>query len=139
MNSHPQATSSRAVYKNLGLIPRLLQVRQRLINPNPNIRQGRRCKSPGNRRKTAAWQACKPNHLCDGRPDFNGQDLNSHKTPTKFTASTNYADARSKVLAAAQELYGAGSKEAIAVQRAYAQVAGDSVAPTQGGTIDVTT
>jgi len=41
---------------------------------------------------------------------------------TKFTASTNYADARSKVLAAAQELYGTGSKEAIAVQRAYAAI-----------------
>jgi Zn-dependent metalloprotease len=41
---------------------------------------------------------------------------------TKFTASTNYADARSKVLAAAQELYGVGSKEAIAVTRAYAAI-----------------
>ena len=41
---------------------------------------------------------------------------------TKFTASTNYADARNKVLQAAEELYGAGSKEAIAVQRAYAAI-----------------
>ena len=41
---------------------------------------------------------------------------------TKFTSSTNYADARTKVLASAQELYGAGSKEAIAVQRAYAAI-----------------
>ncbi|MYM96316.1 M4 family metallopeptidase [Duganella vulcania] len=41
---------------------------------------------------------------------------------TKFTSSTNYADARNKVLAAATELYGAGSKEAIAVQRAYAAI-----------------
>ncbi|MFL6660364.1 MAG: M4 family metallopeptidase [Massilia sp.] len=41
---------------------------------------------------------------------------------TKFTASTNYADARTKVLAAATELYGANSKEAIAVQRAYAAI-----------------
>ncbi|QYF94287.1 M4 family metallopeptidase [Massilia sp. PAMC28688] len=41
---------------------------------------------------------------------------------TKFTSSTNYADARSKVLAAAQELYGVGSREAIAVQRAYAAI-----------------
>jgi Zn-dependent metalloprotease len=41
---------------------------------------------------------------------------------TKFTASTNYADARAKVLLAAQELYGVGSKEAIAVQRAYAAI-----------------
>ncbi len=41
---------------------------------------------------------------------------------TKFTSSTNYADARTKVLAAAQELYGVGSKEATAVQRAYAAI-----------------
>jgi Zn-dependent metalloprotease len=41
---------------------------------------------------------------------------------TKFTSTTNYADARAKVLAAAQELYGIGSKEAIAVQRAYAAI-----------------
>jgi Zn-dependent metalloprotease len=41
---------------------------------------------------------------------------------TKFTSSTNYADARGKVLAAAQELYGVGSKEATAVQRAYAAI-----------------
>jgi Zn-dependent metalloprotease len=41
---------------------------------------------------------------------------------TKFTSATNYADARNKVLAAAQELYGAGSKEAIAVTRAYAAI-----------------
>ncbi len=41
---------------------------------------------------------------------------------TKFTSTTNYADARNKVLAAARELYGANSKEAIAVQRAYAAI-----------------
>ena len=41
---------------------------------------------------------------------------------TKFTSSTNYADARLKVLAAAQELYGVGSREATAVQRAYAAI-----------------
>ncbi len=41
---------------------------------------------------------------------------------TKFTASTNYADARTKVQQAAQELYGVGSKEDIAVQRAYAAI-----------------
>ncbi|MEO7494355.1 MAG: M4 family metallopeptidase [Massilia sp.] len=41
---------------------------------------------------------------------------------TKFTSTTNYADARAKVLLAAQELYGADSKEAIAVQRAYAAI-----------------
>jgi hypothetical protein len=41
---------------------------------------------------------------------------------TRFTASTNYADPRNKVLAAAEELYGQGSKEAIAVTRAYAAI-----------------
>ncbi len=41
---------------------------------------------------------------------------------TKFTAITNYKDARAKMIASAQELYGAGSKEAIAVQRAYAAI-----------------
>jgi Zn-dependent metalloprotease len=41
---------------------------------------------------------------------------------TKFTSKTNYADARAKMLAAAQELYGIGSHEAIAVQRAYAAI-----------------
>jgi Zn-dependent metalloprotease len=41
---------------------------------------------------------------------------------TKFTASTNYADARAKMIAAAQELYGVGGKEEKAVQRAYAAI-----------------
>jgi Zn-dependent metalloprotease len=41
---------------------------------------------------------------------------------TKFTASTNYADARAKMVLAAQELYGAGGKEDKAVQRAYAAI-----------------
>ncbi|SFV06227.1 M4 family metallopeptidase [Pseudoduganella namucuonensis] len=41
---------------------------------------------------------------------------------TKFTSSTGYADARLKVLAAAQELYGVNSAEAKAVQRAYAAI-----------------
>ncbi|HZX29614.1 MAG TPA: M4 family metallopeptidase, partial [Telluria sp.] len=41
---------------------------------------------------------------------------------TKFTSSTNYADARNKVLAAAQELYGTNSAEAKAVMRAYAAI-----------------
>ena len=41
---------------------------------------------------------------------------------TKFTAVTNYKDARAKMIAAAQELYGSGSKEALAVQRAYAAI-----------------
>lgn len=41
---------------------------------------------------------------------------------TKFTSSTNYADARARMVEAAEELYGVGSKEAIAVQRAYAAI-----------------
>ena len=41
---------------------------------------------------------------------------------TKFTASTNYADARTKMVQSAQELYGVGSKEDKAVQRAYAAI-----------------
>jgi len=41
---------------------------------------------------------------------------------TKFTASTNYADARAKMIEAAQELYGVNSREAVAVQRAYAAI-----------------
>jgi Zn-dependent metalloprotease len=41
---------------------------------------------------------------------------------TKFTSSTNYANARLKMAEAANELYGANSKEAIAVQRAYAAI-----------------
>ncbi|NHZ62443.1 M4 family metallopeptidase [Massilia genomosp. 1] len=41
---------------------------------------------------------------------------------TRFTSSTDYKDARAKVLAAAEELYGKNSKEAVAVQRAYAAV-----------------
>jgi Zn-dependent metalloprotease len=41
---------------------------------------------------------------------------------TKFTSSTNYADARAKMIQSANELYGAGSREAIAVTRAYAAV-----------------
>lgn len=54
---------------------------------------------------------------------------------TKFTASTNYADARTKVKAAAEELYGVGSKEAIAVVRAYAAInVGTDVDETGGGT-----
>ena len=57
---------------------------------------------------------------------------------TKFTASTNYADARTKVLAAANELYGVGSKEAIAVQRAYAAInVGADVAETTPGGVAI--
>jgi Zn-dependent metalloprotease len=53
---------------------------------------------------------------------------------TKFTASTNYADARSKVLLSAQELYGVGSREATAVQRAYAAInVGSDVDEAGGG------
>src|SRR5450830_272636 len=53
---------------------------------------------------------------------------------TKFTASTNYADARNKVLLAAQELYGVGSKEATAVQRAYAAINVGTDVPESTGT-----
>jgi Zn-dependent metalloprotease len=41
---------------------------------------------------------------------------------TKFTSSTNYADARTKMIEAAQELYGKDGKEAKAVQRAFAAI-----------------
>jgi Zn-dependent metalloprotease len=41
---------------------------------------------------------------------------------TKFTSSTNYADARARMIDAAGELYGKNGKEAIAVQRAYAAI-----------------
>jgi Zn-dependent metalloprotease len=41
---------------------------------------------------------------------------------TKFTAVTDYKAARSKMIASAEELYGAGSREVIAVQRAYAAI-----------------
>jgi Zn-dependent metalloprotease len=41
---------------------------------------------------------------------------------TKFTSSTNYADARNKMVESAKELYGANSKEMVAVQRAYAAI-----------------
>jgi len=58
---------------------------------------------------------------------------------TKFISSTNYADARNKVIAAAQELYGAGSKEAIAAQRAYAaiNVGADIDEATPGGPLAI--
>jgi zinc metalloprotease ZmpA len=41
---------------------------------------------------------------------------------TRFTSSTNYADARAKMILAATDLYGKDSPEAIAVQRAYAAI-----------------
>jgi len=41
---------------------------------------------------------------------------------TKFTSSTNYAEARARTIESAEELYGKGSREAIAVQRAYAAI-----------------
>ncbi|MES2151204.1 MAG: M4 family metallopeptidase [Pseudomonadota bacterium] len=41
---------------------------------------------------------------------------------TLLTAVSNYADARNKMLASARQLYGAGSREAVAVQRAYAAI-----------------
>ena len=45
-----------------------------------------------------------------------------HANTTKFTSSTNYADARAKMILAAEELYGKDGREAIAVQRAYAGI-----------------
>ncbi len=41
---------------------------------------------------------------------------------TKFVSSTNYADAQKKCVLAATELYGAGSREVIAVKRAFAAI-----------------
>lgn len=41
---------------------------------------------------------------------------------TKFVSSTNYADAQKKCVLAATELYGAASKEVIAVKRAFAAI-----------------
>nr|WP_229418713.1 M4 family metallopeptidase [Pseudoduganella flava] len=59
----------------------------------------------------------------------------------KFTSSTNYADARNKMVTAAEELYGVGSKEATAVKRAYAAInVGTDVPETAGGTaLSITT
>ncbi len=45
-----------------------------------------------------------------------------HANTTKFTSSTNYADARAKMIESAQDLYGKGSKEATAVGRAFAAI-----------------
>ena len=45
-----------------------------------------------------------------------------HANTTKFTSSTNYATARTLMQAAAEELYGVGSAESKAVQRAYAAI-----------------
>ncbi|MEM8514575.1 Zn-dependent metalloprotease [Massilia sp. MP_M2] len=41
---------------------------------------------------------------------------------TKFTATTNYADARARMIESAGELYGPGSRETVAVTRAYAAI-----------------
>jgi Zn-dependent metalloprotease len=54
---------------------------------------------------------------------------------TKLTSSSNYADARTKMITSAEELYGAGSREAVAVKRAYAAInVGSDVAESGGGT-----
>lgn len=61
---------------------------------------------------------------------------------TKFTASTNYANARLKVIESANELYGVGSKESIAVQRAYAAInvgADVDETSTPGGNVTIST
>lgn len=55
---------------------------------------------------------------------------------TKFTSSTNYASARAGMIQSASELYGVGSKEAVAVTRAYAAVnVGTDVG--EGGSFDL--
>ena len=41
---------------------------------------------------------------------------------TRFTSSTDYADARAKLIETAEQLYGVGGREAIAVRRAYAAI-----------------
>lgn len=41
---------------------------------------------------------------------------------TRFTSSTNYAEARARMIETAEELYGKDSREAVAVQRAYAAI-----------------
>ena len=59
---------------------------------------------------------------------------------TKFTSSTNYADARNKVLQSAEELYGVNSPEAIAVKRAYAAInVGTDVDEAGSGGVSITT
>ena len=59
---------------------------------------------------------------------------------SKFTSSTNYATARTKVLEAAQELYGIDSPEAIAVKRAYAAInVGTDVDEAGAGGVSITT
>jgi Zn-dependent metalloprotease len=56
---------------------------------------------------------------------------------TKFTSSTNYADARGKMIESAEELYGKGSREAVAVQRAYAAInVGADIDEPQPGNVD---
>ncbi len=53
-----------------------------------------------------------------------------HANTTKFTSSTNYANARTLMQASAEELYGVGSAESKAVQRAYAAInVGSDIAP----------
>ncbi|TFW11628.1 M4 family peptidase [Massilia arenosa] len=58
---------------------------------------------------------------------------------TKLTASSTYADARSKMIQAATELYGAGSREVTAVTRAYAaiNVGTDVPETTSGGAVSI--
>ena len=59
---------------------------------------------------------------------------------TKFTSSTNYADARNKVIQSAEELYGVGSPESIAVKRAYAAInVGADVDEINTGAVSITT
>ncbi|MGW8394562.1 M4 family metallopeptidase [Pseudoduganella sp. HUAS MS19] len=59
---------------------------------------------------------------------------------TKFTASTNYANARLKMIESAEQLYGVGSVESIAVKRAYAAInVGTDVDEANPNVVTITT
>ncbi len=59
---------------------------------------------------------------------------------TKFTASTNYANARLKMIESAEQLYGVGSPESTAVKRAYAAInVGTDVDEANPNTVTITT
>ena len=59
---------------------------------------------------------------------------------TKFTASTNYANARLKMIESAEQLYGVGSAESTAVKRAYAAInVGTDVDEANPNTVTITT
>ena len=59
---------------------------------------------------------------------------------TKLTSSSTYADARAKMIQSAEELYGVGSAESIAVKRAYAAInVGTDVDEIGAGGVTITT